>query len=206
MSKFFSKSTQTDGKSQDAFWENVKVLGIALIIALLVRTFIAEPRFIPSDSMVPTLKKDDRLIVEKVSYWTQNPKVGDIIVFSPPEFLQKISGYGRDQALIKRIIGVPGDRILIQNGKVNVNGVDRNEPYIAEAPKYSCPSADLKEGFFCGSLKLGEAFVVPDGKYFVMGDNRNNSNDSHVWGFLTKADIIGRAWVRFFPFDRIGQF
>ena len=84
-------------------WENIKVLAIALVIALLVRTYIAEPRFIPSESMLPTLKVDDRLIIEKVSYWTQTPKSGDIVVFSPPEILQKMTGYDKDQALIKRI-------------------------------------------------------------------------------------------------------
>jgi signal peptidase I len=193
----------TRPSSKETFWENVKVLAIALVIALLVRTFIAEPRFIPSDSMVPTLQKDDRLIIEKVSYWTQLPKVGDIVVFSPPEMLQKMSGYGKDQALIKRVIGVPGDRIVIREGKVTVNGVDRSEPYIKEPPNYTCPGPDTP---FCQAVNSADNFEVPAGQYFVMGDNRNNSNDSHVWGFLPKQEIIGRAWVRFFPFDRWGAF
>lgn len=188
---------------KETLWENVKVLAIALVIALLVRTYIAEPRFIPSESMLPTLKVDDRLIIEKVSYWTQAPKAGDIVVFSPPEVLQKMTGYGKDQALIKRIVGIPGDRILIQNGNVNVNGTDRNEPFINEAPNYLCPSSVTP---FCQSVEPGKPFEVPAESYFVMGDNRNNSNDSHVWGFLPKKEIIGRAWVRFWPFDRWNSF
>ncbi len=189
--------------SKDTLWENVKVLAIALVIAFLVRTFIAEPRYIPSESMMPTLQINDRLIIEKVSYWTHPPKAGDIIVFSPPEMLQKMTGYGKDQALIKRIIGVPGDRIRIQNGKVNINGADRAESYINEPPSYACPGAETP---FCQSVSPNDTFQVPEGQYFVMGDNRNHSNDSHVWGFLPKQDIIGRAWLRFFPFNHFGLF
>ncbi len=189
--------------SKESFWENIKVLAIALVIALLVRTFIAEPRFIPSESMVPTLQINDKLIIEKVSYWTQSPKAGDIVVFSPPAMLQKMSGYGKDQALIKRVIGVPGDRMAIRDGKVNINGVDRSESYIQEPPHYTCPGPTTP---FCQSVNPSESFEIPEGQYFVMGDNRNKSNDSHVWGFLPKQEIIGRAWVRFFPFDRWGAF
>ncbi len=170
-----------------ALWENLQILIVALILALLVRAYIAEPRFIPSDSMVPTLQVGDRLVVEKISYRLHQPKFGDIVVFDPPPQLQR-QGYKKDQAFIKRIIGQPGQTIEIKNGKVFVNHQPLQEPYIAESPSYIMKPAQ-----------------VPEGTFFVMGDNRNNSNDSHVWGFLPKENIIGHAWVRFYPFDRLGK-
>jgi signal peptidase I len=197
--------------AKETFWENVKVLAIALVIAFLVRTFIAEPRFIPSESMVPTLRVDDRLIIEKVSYWGTLPKAGDIIVFKPPEIPGR--SLNKDDVFIKRIIGTPGDRLMIRDGKVNINGVARTESYIQSAPEYNCPSEQVIPPLpksFCyelsqaQGLKEGVAFQVPPEQYFMMGDNRNNSTDSHVWGFLPRQNIIGRAWVRFFPLDRLG--
>lgn len=169
------------------WWENFQILFIALILALLVRSYVAEPRFIPSDSMVPTLRVGDRLVVEKLSYRSHPPEFGDIIVFDPPPQLQEL-GYSKDQAFIKRIIGKPGQTVEIKSGKVFVDGQALQEPYIAEAPRYTMRPA-----------------AVPADSYFVMGDNRNNSNDSHVWGFLPKDFILGRAWIRFYPFDRIGR-
>ena len=169
-----------------AWWENIQILIIALILALLIRVFVAEPRFIPSDSMLPTLEVGDRLIVEKLSYRLRPPEFGEIIVFDPPQQLQ-IQGYTKDQAFIKRIIGQPGQTVQVNNGTVFVNQQPLQEPYIAAPPNYTLPPV-----------------TVPDGEFFVMGDNRNNSNDSHVWGFLPQRNIIGRAWLRFYPFDRLG--
>ncbi|NEO56756.1 MAG: signal peptidase I [Okeania sp. SIO3B5] len=167
--------------------ENIKVLAIALSLSLLVRIFIAEPRYIPSDSMIPTLEVGDRLVVEKVSYYFHPPVAGNIIVFQPPQQLQRY-GYAKNQAFIKRVIGLPGDTIKIENGLVYINDQPLTENYIAEPPEYTLPI----------SIK------VPDNQYFVMGDNRNNSNDSHVWGFLPKKNIIGRAIFRFWPYPRFG--
>lgn len=173
------------------FWqsqrENLQILAIALLLALLIRVFIAEPRYIPSDSMVPTLDVGDRLVVEKVSYRFHPPHQGDIIVFDPPVQLQ-FQGYTADQAFIKRIIGEPGQIVAVQGGTVYVDGVPLAEEYIAEAPEYEMPPV-----------------LVPAGQFFVMGDNRNNSNDSHVWGFLPQENIIGRAIYRFFPLERVGK-
>ncbi|NEP05840.1 MULTISPECIES: signal peptidase I [Okeania] len=167
--------------------ENIKVLAIALSLSLLVRILIAEPRYIPSDSMIPTLEVGDRLVVEKVSYYFHPPVRGDIIVFQPPQQLQRY-GYAKNQAFIKRVIGLPGDTIKIENGLVYINDQPLTENYIAEPPEYTLPI----------SIK------VPENQYFVMGDNRNNSNDSHVWGFLPKKNIIGRAIIRFWPYQRLG--
>lgn len=193
----------------ESFWENIKVLAIALVIALLVRTFVAEPRFIPSGSMEPTMLINDRFIAEKVSYRFRDPQAGEIIIFSAPEALQKMANYSSDQVLIKRIIGLPGDRISVQGGKVAVNGQVLTESYIKEAPQYDCPEPMVQKSTeFCRYIATvgskAESFEVPSGAYFVMGDNRNNSADSHVWGFLPRQNVIGRAWLRFFPIDRFG--
>ncbi len=168
------------------WWDNFQVLLTALILALLIRLFVAEPRFIPSDSMVPTLAVGDRLVVEKVSYRFHPPEFGDIVVFDPPPHLQEF-GFKKDQAFIKRIIAQPGQTVQVSGGKVYVDNRLLVEPYIAAAPDYVLPVVE-----------------VPPGQYFVMGDNRPNSNDSHVWGFLPANYIIGRACFRFYPFDRIG--
>jgi signal peptidase I len=166
--------------------ENLQILGIALTLAIVIRLFIAEPRYIPSDSMVPTLEIGDRLVVEKVTYYLRPPERGDIVVFDPPPLLQEY-GYAPDKAFIKRVIGTPGDVVKVQQGVVYLNGHPLTEAYIAEPPAYEMPPVQ-----------------VPEGQYFVMGDNRNNSNDSHIWGFLPRQNMIGRATFRFFPLDRVG--
>ena len=108
--------------------ENLQIVAIALILAVVIRLFIAEPRFIPSDSMVPTLQIGDRLVVEKVSYALHPPATGDIIVFQPPAQLQQY-GYSPNRAFIKRIIGTPGDRVQIHDGTVYLNQRPLQEPY-----------------------------------------------------------------------------
>ncbi|MEG3438429.1 signal peptidase I [Pannus brasiliensis CCIBt3594] len=173
------------------FWkpirENIQIIAIALVLAFLIRTFIAEPRYIPSDSMLPTLEQGDRLVVEKVSYYFHPPEAGDIIVFQPPEQLQE-QGYEKDQAFIKRVIGTPGDVVAVKDGRVYINDRPQPEDYILESPRYTLLPVK-----------------VPLDRLFVMGDNRNNSNDSHVWGFLPRQNVIGRAIFRFFPLNRFGK-
>lgn len=167
--------------------ENVQIVIIALSLAILIRAFVAEPRFIPSDSMFPTLEIGDRVVVEKVLYYLHPPATGDIVVFAPPEKLQA-QGFTQDQAFIKRIIGLPGQTVAVKKGLVYLNDKPVIEKYIAEPPKYQWGP-----------------YRVPENQYFVMGDNRNNSNDSSRWGFLPQKNIIGRAVVRFWPLGRIGK-
>lgn len=167
--------------------ENGPLLIIALVLALLLRIFVAEPRYIPSDSMLPTLERGDRLVVEKVSYHFHPPHIGDIVVFHPPQLLQS-QGYSLEQAFIKRVIATPGQTVQVANGIVYRDGEPLQENYILEMPFYQLPPVQ-----------------VPEGQLFVMGDNRNNSNDSHVWGFLPAENIIGHALFRFYPPTRWGQ-
>jgi signal peptidase I len=167
--------------------ENIRILAIALVIAIFLRIFIAEPRFIPSNSMEPTLHVGDRLLVDKVSTRLHPPHMGDIIVFQPPPQLQEY-GYRGDQAFIKRVIATPGETVTVTDHQVWVDGAPLQERYTLEPPDY-----------LMGSI------TVPPGGLFVMGDNRNDSNDSHVWGILPQDNVIGIARFRFWPLSRAGS-
>ncbi|WP_008311199.1 signal peptidase I [Leptolyngbya sp. PCC 6406] len=161
--------------------ENLRVLAIALVLALIMRVFVAEPRFIPSNSMEPTLHIGDRLIVEKLAYRLHDPQPGDIVVFRPPVQLYPY-GYSAKQAFIKRVIATPGQTVQVTGQQVYINDVPQTEPYIRAAPEYDMVP-----------------ITVPPESIFVLGDNRNDSNDSHVWGVLPQSHIIGRAALRFWP-------
>lgn len=165
--------------------EGLQTLGLSVVLALGIRTFVAEARYIPSGSMEPTLEINDRLVVEKISYYFNPPERGDIVVFWPPDELFP-EGKRRD-AFIKRVIGLPGDTVEITGGTVYINGNPLEEDYIKAEPNY-----------VWGPEK------VPDDSYLVLGDNRNSSFDSHSWGFVPAENIIGKAVVRFWPPSRIG--
>jgi signal peptidase I len=172
-------------RSTNPVIEGLQTLGLSIVLALGIRTFVAEARYIPSGSMEPTLEINDRLVVEKISYYFNPPERGDIIVFWPPDSLFP-EGKRRD-AFIKRVIGLPGDTVEITEGTVFINGEPLEETYIKAEPTY-----------------VWGPEVVPDGEYLVLGDNRNSSYDSHSWGFVPAENIIGKAVVRFWPPSRMG--
>lgn len=164
--------------------ETLKTFALSAVLALGIRTFVAEARYIPSGSMLPTLQINDRLIIDKVSYHFSDVQRGDIVVFNPTEVLrQKFK-----DAFIKRVIGLPGDTVEVRRGTVFVNGEALSENYIAAEPDY-----------------VYGPETVPEGQYLVLGDNRNNSYDSHYWGFVPRDLIVGKAVVRFWPPQRLGQ-
>lgn len=178
----------------------------ACLMAIAVRATAADARIIPSESMVPTLAVGDRLLVEKVSRYFRPPQYLDLIVFRPPhragvqgcdDLMAKLGFSGT--AFIKRVIGLPGDRLAIRQGKVYRNGHPLKEPYIYEPPKYQMPDATDPLAYF----HSGREVVVPARQVFVMGDNRNNSADSHLWGCLPMDRILGRAVVRYWPPERV---
>jgi signal peptidase I len=172
-------------KNKGYLRETAEVLILAVAIAAGIRTFVAESRFIPTGSMIPTLKIDDRLMVEKITYLFHSPERQDIVVFRPTD---RLVAQGSRQDLIKRIIGVPGDKVEIKAGKVLVNDQPLAEGYIMEP---------INRDF--------SAIVVPPNQYFMMGDNRNNSYDSRFWGFVPRDHIIGKAAFRTFPFNCLGD-
>ena len=140
---------------------------------------------------------NDRLIIDKISYRFSDPQRGDIVVFNPPAQLEReliANGEQKFQeAFIKRVIGLPGERVEVKGGKVYVNGRLLPENYLGEPPRYQWSSTELTPDG-----------IVPPGHYLVLGDNRNNSYDSHYWGFVPKDKIIGRAIIRFWPINRSG--
>jgi len=163
-------------------WGNTLLtLLLAVVLAAVIRWAVAEPRYIPSGSMLPTLQLGDRLVVEKISHYWRDWQRGDIVVFAPPPALVSL-GYNPDNVLIKRVVALPGETVEVKEGRAWVNGAPLAEPYGATLAEYTWGPA-----------------VVPPGCVFVLGDNRNASNDSHVWGFLDERLILGRAWVRFWP-------
>lgn len=175
---FFSGSKERPAKS--ALREVLEALVIALVLAFLIRSFVMAPFYIPSESMMPTLLIQDHLFVNKLIYRFSEPQRGDILVFKyPPD---------RKKDLIKRVIGLPGEKVEIRDGKVYIDGAELTEEYL--------PDDMVINGTF------GPEVVDAD-SYLMLGDNRNNSADSRVWGELHKKDIIGRAELIYWPLDRI---
>ncbi len=177
------------GKKKGGFFlilrETLTIFITALIIAFLLKSFIIDTRIIPSLSMYPTVHAGDRLIINKLSYIKDSlPQRGDIVVFKPPLELES-----KDD-LLKRIIGLPGETLEVKEGQVYINGKALEENYLFEAPIY-----------IYGPVE------VPQGHYFMMGDNRNQSVDSHLWeqSFIPKEDILGKVLVRYWPLDRMGK-
>jgi len=167
--------------------DDLLTIGLALAISYGIRWFIAEPRFIPSLSMYPTFDIGDRLVAEKLTYrFKRSPVPGDVIIFHPVEGVGSRSLFN-DDVFIKRVVAVEGDTVEVHDGTLYVNGVPRQEPFTYEKPRYV----------------LGK-LVVPPGDVFVMGDNRNNSYDSHVWGPLPRENILGRAVLKYWPPQKIG--
>jgi signal peptidase I len=158
---------------------------LSVLQGFLLRTFVAEARYIPAGSMLPTLQIGERLIIDKWSYRFQSPKRGDIVVFSPTETLKQ---QNFKDAFIKRIIGLPGEKVQVKGGKIYINDQPIAENYIQEPTNY----------------QFGPV-TVPPHSYFVLGDNRNNSYDSYYWGYVPRENIIGKASKRFWPFNRMGS-
>lgn len=286
--------------------ENIQTIALSILLAFSIHTFAAEARFVPSESMFPTLNgsgntlNDDRIVVEKLSYAFSKPQRSDVIVFVPPACFQSTGSTSLTNtasAYVKRLIGLPGDRIAVQGGQVKLgssvlsheqfrvqlferkvglstpfNGFDQqpqrlklekdgvqfgekklsiaeiaqqfgldpdqvvitpgvvliNNKALDESYTYEDPSYDMKDlsDIPCYQGKKAGPIIVPEGHFFAMGDNRNDSADSHVWGFLPAHEcpkeqsltdsilaktgiapctgLIGKAVFRYFPLNRIG--
>jgi signal peptidase I len=179
--------------------EIVETLVLTLVIYLVIHNFVAQPFEVQQRSMMPTITPSDYVLIEKVTPRFGNYQRGDVIVFHPPQ------GYEQGGIpFIKRIIGLPGDDIRLENGRVLVTPpggatVRIDEPYIAR----SGDGRPVPTQNHAGPEPLTD-WTVPQGSYFVMGDNRLESEDSRTFGPITRDSIIGRAWLRYFPLDRIG--
>ena len=189
--------------------ETVETIVFVVVMVIIIKFFLGEIRWIPSGSMHPTLVEKDRIIIERVSRFYREPQRGDIMVFYPPmtelssnfvKVFERLTGFFcSDIAFIKRIVGLPGEEFEIKKDPkdgafyVYINGKPLDEPYIKSKYDYN----DCSEQMYCGP------FVIPEGHYFMMGDNRGNSQDSRYWGFLAKERIIGRAVTLVWPINRI---
>ncbi len=199
------------------FKETVDTIVFVIVAVIIIRFFIAELRWIPSGSMRPTLIEGDRIVVEKLTKYPniikhhkfENvPKRGDIMIFYPPfvelktdpiSVFSRLTGFFcKDIAFIKRVIGLPGEKFQIKQEpsgvyKVYINDTPLDEEYImSDRDFHKC-----RENMYCGP------FVIPEGEYFMMGDNRGNSQDSRFWGTLSQNRFIGRAVFVFWPLNRI---
>jgi signal peptidase I len=194
--------------------EFVVIIALALGLAWLIQAFVVKPYKIPTGSMEPTLAVGQRVLVDRIGNDFFSPSIGDIVVFHPPEGAVEGGGNGvcgvpdlpeepcsrptpqeSSTTYIKRVVAVGGDTIAIVNGRVVLNGKLQKEPY-----------ANLSECAVGSSCTLSRPIKVPAGYYFMMGDNRGDSDDSRFWGPVPDAWIIGEAFATYWPPDRIGFF
>jgi signal peptidase I len=149
----------------------VLTVAIFLVVRIALQNFKVE-----GESMFPNLHNGEYILVNKVDYMIHSPQRGDIIVF-------KATNAGQpDKDFIKRVIGLPGETVEVKNNAVYINGTALKEPYEDQPPDYTFPKT-----------------TIPPNDYFVLGDNRNNSQDSHIWKWLQRKYIIGKAWVSYWP-------
>jgi signal peptidase I len=193
--------TQATPRRKSLVREYVEAIAIAILLALVIRTFVVQAFTIPSGSMMDTLLVGDYILVNKFLYGPEvpftdshlpglrAPQRGDIIVFKYPQ--------DEKRDFIKRIIGVPGDTVQMRGAQVHVNGKPLDEPYVKGAPA----RPHLGGSSYCGYAYACEPTVVPPGSYFVMGDNRDNSQDSRYWGFVKRDKIKGKAFLIYWSWD-----
>lgn len=169
------------------FVDTLEVVVFAIAIFLFVYLLVLQPHKIKGESMVPNFQNGEYLLTDKLTYRFGKPERGDVIVFEAP-------GANGDE-FIKRIIGLPGERISVSQGKVFINGHALTENYLPET-FYTDSGAFLREG---------KEVLVPEGYFAVFGDNRRASSDSRSWGFVAKEKINGRAWVIYWPISKFGR-
>jgi signal peptidase I len=188
-------------RRKSVFREYGEAIAIAVLLALVIRTLVVQAFTIPSGSMMDTLLVGDYILVNKFLYGPEvpftdarvpglrDPRRGDIIVFRYPQ--------DEKRDFIKRIVGTPGDTVQVRGGQVSVNGQTLREPYVkhVEGPLPATGQA------YCGYAYGCEPTVVPPNSYFVMGDNRDNSQDSRYWGFVTRDKIKGKAFLIYWSWD-----
>ncbi len=170
------------------FLDILEVIVFAVGIFFFVYLLIMRPHKIKGQSMQPNYPDGEYLLTEKVTYYTNSPGRGDVVVLTPPPTVSETDEF------IKRIIGLPGEKVMVKGGRVYINDKQIQESYLASTV-YTNPGDFLAEG---------QEYTVPSGKYFVMGDNRTNCSDSRYWGPITKSEITGRAWVIYWPLNKTG--
>ena len=173
-------------------FEVVETLVLTVLIFLGIQTFVAQPYKVQQTSMVPTLLQDEYVLVDKLTpRWAPYSR-GDIVVFDPPETWSAGGGV----PFIKRVIGLPGDQVELRDGRVFVNDLELDEPYVFMEDDEPQPTEPSPGG--------QTEWIVPEGQLIVMGDHRQDSADSRSFGAIDITNVIGRAWLRYWPFDTFG--
>lgn len=176
----------TWSKFKNNFLELIEFAAIIGVIVLVVHYLIAEPHQVSGNSMFPNFHNGEYIITNKLATRFSQIQRREIIIFTSPREANKV--------FIKRVIGLPADSIKIQGGQIFVNGQPLDEPYLP-------PTTRTPAGSY---LAEGEEIVVPQGQYFVVGDNRTGSSDSREWGPVKRELIIGQAWLRYWPIQKFG--
>jgi len=171
-----------------AFWEIIEVVLVAVIAVFVIRNFLVQPFLVSGDSMKPNFSSGDYLLVDEISYRFREPQRGEVIVFKYPG--------DESTYYIKRIIGLPGERLVIEEGKINIFNEENPGGFIPDESYLSI--ATQTDG--------NEEITLGGSEYFVMGDNRSYSFDSRKWGSLQKAEIIGLVRLRLWPFNEVMAF
>ena len=179
-----SQSSQKSGREGGSPLDFLLILLLSLVFMFgVVRPFVAEPFAIPSESMAPTLEAGDKVLASKFAYRLSEPRRGDIVVFAASE--------NSNEPTIKRVVALPGDTVAIKHGALFVNGERKKEPYV---------DYRLTDANFFGPMQ------VPEGSFFVMGDNRANSRDSRWFGPVPEKDLLGKVLLRLWPPNRVMYF
>lgn len=168
------------------FLDTIETIVVALAIFVVIYLFLVQPHQVKGNSMVPNFIDGEYILTDKISYRLNPPQHGDVVVFKAPK--------DHEVDYIKRIIGTPADVVRVSDGKVYLNNEPLNESFL--------PSDYVTNpGIFARS---DEDLIVPPNEYFVLGDNRSHSSDSREWGFVKKEEIIGKAWLRYWPLSELG--
>lgn len=169
------------------FLDFIETIVIALAIFVVMYRFLFQPHQVNGSSMYDNFHDGEYLLTDKISYRFNLPAYDDVVVFKAPS--------NEDYDYIKRVIGLPGDQIMVSNGRVWLNGQELDES------GYLSPTVNTNAGYFA---KENLTIIIPADNYFVMGDNRSNSSDSRDWGFVPAANIVGKAWIRYWPINQLG--
>ncbi|MFH1346626.1 MAG: signal peptidase I [Spirochaetota bacterium] len=167
-----------------SFWEIFEVVAIAVVVVVAIRSFIVQPFLVSGASMEPNFSSGDYLLIDEISYRFNQPDRGEVIVFHYPG--------DKSVYYIKRVIGLPGERLLINNGEIKIFNSENSDGFFLD--EFYLPFGVKTSG--------SEEIILKDGQYFVMGDNRNYSFDSRSWGSLQKSEIVGLVRLRLWPFNK----
>lgn len=183
------KTKKTSGVVKEFVIEFIKIVIIALAIVIPVRYFLIQPFYVKGASMEPNFHDYEYLIIDEISFRFRQPERGEIVVFHSP--------YNWQDYFIKRVVGLPGERVVINNGEVYI--YNEEFKYGTKLDESDYLSVEVRTPGEV-DLKIGE------NEYFIMGDNRNSSLDSRVFGAIARHQIVGRAWLRAWPFSRLADF